>query len=64
MSKGELLSLFDVTAKKDRFLTYEDFVNITNKIDDTTDIFEKRYVYSKLDPNNEEKVSARDFLVR
>ena len=64
MSKGELLSLFDVTAKKDRFLTYEDFVNITNKIDDTTDIFEKRYVYSKLDPNNEEKVSARDLLVR
>lgn len=55
----ELVSLFEITAKKDKFYNFLEFSDKVDEIDSTVELIEKKLIYSKLDPHREQRLSAK-----
>ena len=62
LNNQEVFSLFEVSLKKDSFVDFNGFCQKIDEIDGTIEIIEKRNVYARLDPNNENRVSMKNFL--
>ena len=42
MNRSELLILFEVNAKRDRFMDFDEFTKKTAELDDTFELLEKK----------------------
>lgn len=61
-STSEMVSLFDISAKKDNFMNFDRFSQLIDEVDGSIQGLEKQLLYKRFDPNQEDKVSAKEFL--
>lgn len=62
MNNQEIVTLFDLTIERDNFMDFKLFNQKIDEIEGSISAIEKRNVFNKLDPNGENKVSAKYFL--
>lgn len=55
----EMVGLFDITIKKDKFFNFVEFCDKIDEIDGTIEAIEKKMLFKRMDPNNEERLSAK-----